>query len=183
MIRDNYFIITGAMGAGKTTVINLIREMNIHCIDEPARVILKEQRSINGEGVPERNPALFNHLMLERMIRQYIDNSHRSELIIFDRGIPDIIAYEKLLDTTSEESAVAIHEYKYNINVFFLNGWKEIYVNDEERKVDFDTADQFGKSIKQIYEALEYRTIDVPFDTAQERASLILNSIVKILNK
>ena len=45
------------MGAGKSTVLNSIKEKGILCIEEPAREILKEQRKINGAGVPEINPG------------------------------------------------------------------------------------------------------------------------------
>jgi predicted ATPase len=31
--KDNYFILTGAMGAGKSTVINALRDLNLICID------------------------------------------------------------------------------------------------------------------------------------------------------
>ncbi|MBK8550970.1 MAG: ATP-binding protein [Ignavibacteria bacterium] len=85
LIKNNFFILTGAMGAGKSTVLNKIREKGISCIEEPAREILKEQRRINGEGVPEKNPKEFNNLMLQRMIRQYNINSDKNEIIIFDR--------------------------------------------------------------------------------------------------
>jgi len=183
MTKNNFFVITGAMGAGKTTVIDKLKEMNIRCIEEPARVILKEQRNIGGEGVPERNPALFNQLMLLRMIDQYLDESKGSELMIYDRGIPDIIAYSELLNTSSEKSVIASKEYRYNKNVFLFNGWEEIYAKDEERKVDFRTADNFGKRVRQVYEELGYSIIDVPFVSALERAAFVISSINRIVNQ
>lgn len=183
MTRNNYFVMTGAMGAGKTTVIEILRDMNILCIEEPARVILKEQRSINGDGVPEKNPALFNHRMLLRMIEQYRNNAGSSELILFDRGIPDIVAYSELLNTSTEESLVASKTYRYNAHVFLLSGWEEIYVNDEERKVDFKTANKFGQDVRRIYEELEYSIIEVPFASALERAEFVVSSIRKIIRQ
>ncbi len=181
MTKNNYFVLTGAMGAGKTTVIEVLREMNILCIEEPARVILKEQRSINGDGVPDKDPALFNHLMLLRMIEQYTSNARTNEFILFDRGIPDIVAYSELLNTSTEEPIIASKAYRYNAHVFLMSGWKDIYANDEERKVDFETANEFGKCVRRIYEELDYSIIEVPFVSALERAVFVVNSIEKIV--
>ncbi len=49
----NYIILTGAMGAGKTTVLKKLKELNYICVDEPARQISEEQRLINRTGFPE----------------------------------------------------------------------------------------------------------------------------------
>lgn len=177
MIKNNYFILTGAMGAGKTSAINKIKEKGIHCIDEPARIILKEQRDKAGDGVPEKNPELFNKLMLERMISEYKNNLDWNEVVVFDRGIPDIIAYADLLQTKKEMSEIAAEEFRYNKHVFMFNGYEEIYTNDDERKVDFQTANNFGISIRKIYKDLNYIIIDVPLLPIDERAGFIISTI------
>lgn len=180
MIKENYFVLTGAMGAGKTTVINKIKEKGYLCINEPARIILKEQRKTGGDGVPEKNAEFFNELMLSRMISDYENNLLSEEIIIFDRGIPDIIAYSELLETRKEMSEKAAGEFKYNKHVFMFNGWKEIYANDDERKMDFETANNFGIKVKKIYENLNYSVIDVPITSIDERIEFILQRIIKI---
>lgn len=177
MIKNNYFILTGAMGAGKTTVIDKIREQGYFCIDEPARIILKEQRTTGGVGVPEKNPELFNKFMLERMISEYKNNLERNEVVVFDRGIPDIIAYADLLQSKKEMSENAAEEFRYNKHVFMFNGCEEIYTNDDERKVDFQTANNFGTSLRKIYKDLNYIIIDVPLLPIEERAGFIINTI------
>jgi predicted ATPase len=182
MIKNNYFILTGAMGAGKTSVVNEIKKHSYICIDEPARVILKEQREINGKGVPEKNAELFNTLMLERMISEYEINSEINEPVIFDRGIADIIAYSQLLNTNEDTSMEAAKEYRYNKHVFLFNGWNEIYTTDEERIIGFDTANNFGLTLKRIYESLDYEIIEVPFTTIDKRATFIINKINEIQN-
>jgi predicted ATPase len=96
MIKENYFILTGAMGAGKSVILETLRQ-KYFCVDEPARIILKQQRAINGDGVPEINSEKFNNLMREQMIADYNENAERNDIVIFDRGIPDIIGYAELL--------------------------------------------------------------------------------------
>ncbi|CAN5544009.1 ATP-binding protein [soil metagenome] len=180
MLKENYFVLTGAMGAGKTTILNKIRERNLLCIDEPAREILKEQRLYNGDGVPEKNAGLFNHLMLSRMAFQYSKYISCNEPVIFDRGVPDIIAYAELLKTDYSESLAAAGEYRYNKHIFHFSGWKEIYTTDNERKADFETANNFGEKLKNVYTGLKYIIIDVPFLPVNERVDFILNSVKSI---
>lgn len=182
MIKSNYIILTGAMGAGKTTVLNLLRTAGYKCINEPAREILKEERGINGMGVPEKDANLFNQLMLERMIDKYNEYLESKEVTIFDRGIADIIAYAELLGTDPNAVLTASKEYRYNKFVFMFNGWEKIYATDDERKVDFKTASEFGENLRRIYKSLNYEIIDVPFVTADERVKFIGDSIVKILS-
>jgi predicted ATPase len=177
MNKNNYFILTGAMGAGKTTVINKIREQGYFCIDEPARIILKEQRITGGVGVPEKNPELFNELMLAKMISEYKNNLERNEVVVFDRGIPDIIAYADLLQTQKEMSEIAAAEFRYNKHVFMFNGCEDIYKNDDERKVDFQTANNFGMELRKKYKGLDYTIIDVPLLPIDERAGFIIAAI------
>ena len=180
MVKNNYFILTGAMGAGKTTVINILKE-KYKCVDEPARVILKEQRTAGGTGVPEKDAGLFNLLMLERMISQYKNNLRDNNVVIYDRGIADIAAYSKLLNTEMESSLKAAKELRYNKSIFMFRGWEEIYTTDDERTVDFKTADTFGSILEKIYTELDYNIIDVPFVSADERAEFIEFSINKMM--
>jgi predicted ATPase len=47
-------IITGAMGSGKSTILQLLKQDQFKVVPEPAREILAEQRSIQDEGVKEK---------------------------------------------------------------------------------------------------------------------------------
>ena len=97
--------------------------------------------------------------------------------VIFDRGIPDMIAYAHgaSLDLTHVQKAAK--KYLYNNLVFHTSGWKEIYQTDDERKMSFEAATQFGDDVKNIYLKLGYKVIDVPFDTPEMRAKFIINII------
>lgn len=180
MKKTEYFVFTGAMGAGKTTVLNELKSCGFLCINDPARIILKEQRSAGGRGVPETDPELFNELMLEKMIGDFNENLNAGEPVLFDRGIPDVTAYAELLGTDALKSKIASEKYIYNRTVFAFNAWKEIYTNDEERKMSFNLAEKFGINVKKIYKDSGYEIIDVPFLPLKERADFIKNIIVEI---
>lgn len=177
MTKSNYFILTGAMGAGKSTLLTELRQLGMIAIDEPARQILAEQRSIQGAGVPENDPALFTHLLLSRSMFQFQQMQDQQGPIIFDRGIPDNIGYARLFGISDQSALNASEKYRYNSQVFMLPAWEAIYENDEERKMSFEQAKQFGHDIKNIYQTLGYQVVDVPLKPPHVRAQFIIDNI------
>jgi predicted ATPase len=176
-MKDNYYILTGAMGSGKSTVINELKDKALTCIKEPAREILAEQRLIDGQGVPDKDPNLFCQLLLSRSIYQYKEMTANVGKILFDRGIPDCVAYANYFDLNNGPFINAANTYRYNPKVFFLPAWQEIYVNDEERKMSFDESREFGEKLKNLYQSLNYQIIEVPKCSPIDRASFIMEHI------
>lgn len=170
-------IITGAMGSGKSTVLKLLQADGFTIIPEPAREILAEQRSIDDEGLPEKNPKLFTQLLLSRAIYQYQQIPKSNDTVIFDRGIPDNIAYAQLFQLDYPPAHHAAKLFRYDATVFIFPAWEEIYTNDDERKMSFEDAKAFGDDIQKIYTAYGYTVIEVPRISTQERAKFIQERI------
>lgn len=177
MTKANYFILTGAMGAGKSAVLDRLRTRGHWCVDDPARQILKEQRSIGGSGVPETDAALFNQLMLSRAIYLYQSNAQAHHPMVFDRGIPDLIAYADLFGLNTAVYERAASTYTYNRIVLYFAGWREIYTPDDERKMDFEAATRFGETAAGIYRQLGYKTIEVPRVPLEDRIQIVVEVI------
>jgi predicted ATPase len=177
MINANFYILSGAMGVGKTTVLSKLSELGIPCVPEPAREILAEQRLIQGMGVPEKNAGMFSMLMLSRSIYNYFENHAVGKLVIFDRGIPDMHAYAKLFRLDETPYVNAANEFRYNRTVFYLPAWQAIYTNDMERKMSFEDAKAFGDSARSIYEKLGYQILEVPRVSLDERVQFLLDRI------
>lgn len=161
------------MGGGKSAILKELSNIGYRCIAEPARKILKEQRAAGRDGTPEKNPALFNKLMLDRMVFDFERNQDSDVIIIFDRGIADAIAYAELLKTDKTEANIAAIEHKYNSVVFMFEAWKEIYVNDDERKMSFELSQKFAEYVRNVYSALGYKIVNVPFISIPERVEFI----------
>ena len=177
MTKTNFYILSGAMGGGKSTVLSRLRDVGIRCVPEPAREILAEQRLIKAMGVPEKNADLFSMLMLSRSIHNYYENSTVEEAVVFDRGIPDMIAYARLFMLDETSYANAAQEFRYNSTVFYLPAWEEIYTYDSERKMSFEQAQDFGSVVRSIYEKFGYRILEVPRFSLEERVRFILDKI------
>src|SRR3954451_11509913 len=93
---NNYFVLTGGFGSGKSTLLERLRSRGIRGIAEPARQILAEQRSIQGNGVPDKDPPLLVELMLSRMLSAYRRSERSVGPVVFDRGIPVLLGYAEL---------------------------------------------------------------------------------------
>jgi predicted ATPase len=177
MVNDHFFVLTGAFGSGKSTLLEHLRGRGITGIIEPARPILSEQRSIGGAGVPDKDPRLFAELMLSRMLQDYRRCEVLGDPILFDRGIPDLLAYTELFGFELEHCERAAQIYRYHPRVFMAPAWQQIYCTDEERTLPFSVADSFGQNLRAIYSRLGYAVIDLPYASVQERADFVLGHL------
>ena len=123
-------------------------------------------------------PLLFSQLLLEGREQQFLDaKTLDTDIVFFDRGIPDVHAYMNYLKTDyppiyKEKS----RKYIYN-KIFLFEPWRDIYVSDNERYESFEQAVVIDTYLKDAYLELGYEIITVPFGTLEERADFILNSL------
>jgi predicted ATPase len=177
MEQDRFFVLTGAFGSGKSALLEHRRLRGIRGIVEPARPILFEQRSIQGSGLPEKEPRLFVELMLSRMLDSYLQCDALVGPVLFDRGIPDILGYASLFGLDLPHCENAARLYRYNPRVFIAPAWEQIYCTDDERTLTFSRACGFGNDLRAIYQRLDYALIDLPCVSVEERANFILQHL------
>jgi predicted ATPase len=177
MVKNRFFLLTGAFGSGKSTLLEHLQLRGIRGIVEPARPILAEQRRIQGHGLPEKDPRLFVELMLSRMLDAYRQSDTLPGPILFDRGIPDVLGYAALFGFDLPHYDNAAQLYRYNPRVFMAPAWEQIYRTDDERTVPFSLAREFGNNLGTIYRRLGYTLIDVPCVSVEERVGFILHHL------
>lgn len=177
LTKLNFYVLSGAMGGGKSTILARLSACGLACVPEPARAILAEQRLIKAQGVPEQNAGLFSMLMLARAIHNYTEKSSRETPVVFDRGMPDMIAYARLFQLDETPYANAAQAFRYNPTVFYFPAWAAIYTTDTERKMSFAAAQDFGAVVRSIYEQHGYRILAVPRCSPEERVNFICASI------
>lgn len=178
MQKDNYYIITGGPGAGKTSLINELQTKGFKCIREAAREIIRQQVQIKGRALPWADIKEYSKLMLDQSIIDYQTNIDLEETIFFDRGIPDTFGYEQLMNLPyNSHLDFALKDFRYNPAAFILPPWKEIYETDSERKQDFAIAVETFHIMCAAYKASGYILIELPCIPVEERADFILRHL------
>ena len=180
MYKPNFFVVTGGPGAGKTTVMEELRLRGAVTVAESGRCIIREQLASGGDALPWRNTRKYSELMLQYAIRDFENHKEAEELCFFDRGIPDVLGYSRLIGLNEwDELRSAASCYRYKKRVFLFPPWREIYCTDEERKQDFELAVETCEEMKRTYGALGYTVTPVPLLSVRERADYMLDFLRK----
>lgn len=178
--HENYFILTGGPGSGKSTVERELKAMGVTTVEEAARGIIQREVENGGDATPWGDTRTYSRLMLEHALHDF--DSHKTErgTVMFDRGIPDVLGYMRLIGLTGlaglEE---ACRERRYNKRVFFFPPWKEIYETDKERKQDWETAERTYQVMLATYKELDYQPEIVPCLPPKERAQWIVRRLAQ----
>jgi len=169
-------VITGGPGTGKSTVIEELERRGFVCVHEISRQIILNAQQNGIDQLFLTDPLLFSKLLLEGRTQQYIDaNKLTSEILFFDRGLPDIHSYMNYTNTSYPNVYIdSCKKYKYS-KVFLMPPWKDIYTTDNERYESFDESLKIYKSIKKGYSQLGYDFIEVPFGSVKFRTDFILD--------
>ncbi|MBL7868918.1 MAG: AAA family ATPase [Flavobacterium lindanitolerans] len=178
--NNNFFILTGGPGVGKTSVLNELEKSGYTVMPETARAIIKEQMATDGEALPWKNKEIYMQLMVEASAESYREAISKNSLlpVFFDRGILDAVCYARMvgLDLSNEIQEIAEH-YQYNTKIFIFPPWQAIYETDEERKQDWKEAEATFEAMKKTYQDYGYEIIEVPKDTVEKRKEFIINRI------
>ena len=174
---DSFFVITGGPGAGKSTLIAALETEGFRCSAEAGRAIIQQQAAISGRALPWAEPALFAELMLSWEMRAHRAMSERPGVAFFDRGVPDVLGYLRLLGLpVPAHMARAAELCRYNRKVFICPPWPEIFAQDEERRQTPDEAEQIFRAIARTYVESGYDLVEVPRAPVAERLAFILDS-------
>lgn len=168
-----FFILTGPPGAGKTSLLEALSS-DVNTVPEAARRVLSEQRASGGTATGEQDPGAFILHMQDMMVEDY---ETASGLSLFDRGLPDLLAFCVHYQTPDTELRAAIKRIRYQPTAFFLPAWQDIYQSDQERRLDFAGAAAFGDLTRQAYRQSGYVILDVPKTSLAERRAFILDHL------
>ena len=171
------YIISGAPGTGKTTIINALKKKDHYCAEEISRELIAEQLAIGGNILPWKDQISFENQIANRRYKQYLDSPENC-ICFFDRSSIDCIAYlnSNKLKATSQINQI-IKNCIFNKTVFYTPIWEEIYKNDRERQESFNQSIKIDKHLKDSYIKFGYVLIEIPKLSVEERVKFILAQI------
>ena len=122
------------------------------------------------------DPLLFSQKLLEGRIKQFHAAAERdADFILYDRGIPDVLAYMDYADQSyPPEFIEACKNYHYD-RVFMLPPWKEIHEVDKERYENFKQATQLHEALLNTYKSFNYEPVMLPKSSVEERCTFVEN--------
>lgn len=177
-----FFVISGGPGSGKSTLIAALAEAGIPHMPETGRAIIQREVANGGTALPWKDPDAFAQEMLAhdianwrraRDIARDIDGP-----VIFDRGIPDVMGYLKVIGhAVPPHVAQAAQQYRYNPRVFLAPPWREIFVQDAERKQTFAEAEATFRAMQEVYAGLGYELLLLPMGSVAERMAFVRAAI------
>lgn len=173
-----FFVLTGGPGSGKSTLIEALRQAGYARSIEAGRSIIRDQVATDGRALPWSDPLAFAELMLSWEIRSYRTAQDCSGPVFFDRGLPDVVGYLRLLGLpVPEHMHKAAATFRYNHTAFIAPPWREIFTEDRERKQDFNEAVRTYQSMVETYTELGYELVEIPRAPLEERLSFILQHV------
>lgn len=178
IIKNNYVVISGCSGGGKSTLLSELVSRGYSVVLEPGRQIVKEQHAIEGDALPWINPQKFLDLALSRYLHQFNSQETSDQFIFFDRGIIDAVQLDLPQPQYFQNAA---HNFRYNRLVFLVPPWKEIFANDAERKHDFELAKKEFDELLIKYKNFGYETVLIPKVSVKERVDFILEKLGVLL--
>ncbi|EOD79697.1 hypothetical protein D515_01491 [Grimontia indica] len=175
---NNLIVFTGGPGSGKTSVIESLKGQGQRCAPETGRKVIQQQVKRNGFALPWMNKVAFRDEMVREELANYDAFRQVSGPVFFDRCIIDCLGYSFLEELPIPESlSQTCQMLVYRKEAFIFPPWREIFVNDSERKQDFDKAVETYEVMVDVYQRFGYQLIEVPRLSVEERVRFVLEHI------
>ena len=178
------FIITGAPGCGKTAIFSSLRQKGFICMSNDIDLLVQEQsRTVRGI-FPWSNIRYFAQNCLGRMWKTYERSKKHNQVILFDQGIPDLMAYLR------NDSAPVLPIYldtlencHYYPVVFLCQISQQDYPQEElSHPYSLDEALQLENLIQDTYRQLDFEVVYLNQTSAQTNTQMIVDKIQTIEN-
>lgn len=176
MGKTRRVVITGGPGTGKSTLLDLLKDLGYPCHREVSRQIIKEQLELGSKIVPWDDLLNFSHLVNKGQSAQF-NNVKEGVCNFYDRGVPDVLAYLRKENIHVESLEQSAKEHSYFPVVFALPPWADIYGTDNERREDLEEMKLIHNKLIEVYQDLGYKVIELPKVSPKNRLDIVLKEL------
>ncbi|WP_242910648.1 AAA family ATPase [Actinomadura terrae] len=174
--RPRRYVLTGAPGAGKTTIAHRLRDRGHMVIDEAATDVIA-QRQARGEQEPWNGPGFLEDILRTQQQRQRAADASGAVVQIYDRSPLCTLALARYLRRAVPEAlAAAIDRIErdgvYHRQVFLIQPIGFV-APTAARRITFEESLAFARVHEQVYRAHGYELVDVPPAPVDERVAEI----------
>lgn len=172
-LSRKFVLLTGCSGGGKSTLLKALERRGFATVPEPGRRIVAEELAGQGEALPWVDMRAFAVRAVEMAKSDLQDAQHADGMVFFDRGLIDAaVALAHSGGPAIEETLGETQAYR--TRVFVVPPWRDLFVNDPERRHDFEAAVQEHLRIVEALDALGYLRVELPKVSVRKRADIVL---------
>ena len=173
---NNYIIISGCSGGGKSTLLEALSSQGFNVVEEAGRRTVQSEHLKGGAALPLKNMPLFLKRAIALAIQDFAKVSTLTGPVFFDRSLVDlVIAYEHFTGSTKFTKILTTNQYASK--VYFTPPWPEIYVNDAERQHSLEDAIKEYRRLESGYPKFGYEIQILPKASVQKRAKIIIDTL------
>ena len=175
---DRLHVVTGGPGSGKSTLIDALAAAGVATSAEVGRAIIKEELAAGGAALPWLDHRAFADRMIEREIAAHQAALASGQIVVLDRGAPDVIGFLRVSGLAVPPAIdAAARSVRYNPRVFIAPWWADIFTTDAERKQTPEEARATFAVMVATYRDYGYRLIELPRAPVAERVAFVLREI------
>lgn len=175
-MADNFVLITGCSGGGKSSLLAQLAARGYAVVEEPGRRIVRQAQGPDDPVLPWNDPAAFARRAVELALADREAARGPHGWVFFDRGAVD--AASALEAATGEPTLRALDRaHRYHRRVFLAPPWPEIHVADAERRHGLDAALEEYHRLEAALPALDYEVVILPKTSVAARADFVLATL------
>ncbi len=176
MSDNNWYVVTGGPAVGKSTLLAELEKLGYKTLPEAARDVIDEGLAA-GKSLEEvrGDEYQFQFDVLERKVRNEQQQAS-DELVFFDRGMHDTVAYLRLHDFEINQDVVQTTRQASYKQVFLLEPLEQ-YTEDYARTESREEALQLNQLLAAAYTEYGLKVVKVPVLPPVERAQFVLDHI------
>jgi predicted ATPase len=179
-LLNNFILITGCSGGGKSTFLDALSSKGYETIAEPGRRIIEAARAGSDENLPWVDMKAFARCAFDMANSDLMSASRMAGNVFFDRGVVDAAVALQAAGGDPYRETLGPKRH-YSKTVFLAPPWPEVFREDEARRHGFKSASEECHRLEKALDELGYRTCVLPKVSVEERVAFVLDELANLL--